>query len=164
MTRVFIMCAGALLTLGMLSGAGALADEEKLPLDKVPAPVLKAAKAKFPKAEVKGAAKEEEGGKITYEIMMKDGAHNIDLSLKADGTILVIEKEIAAKDLPKAVADAVKAKYPKGKIEKSEELTEGTKITFEVVLAVEGKKSFELVLDPKGKIIEDGGAETKEKK
>jgi uncharacterized membrane protein YkoI len=137
----------------------ARADEEKIPLDKVPAKVLKAVQDKFPKAKLTGAVKEVENGKTTYEVSLKDGENAIDVSLKDDGTILVIEKAIAVKDLPKVVSEAVKAKYPKGTIKTAEELTSGVTVTYEVLVELDGKKPFEVVLDPKGKILEDEGKE-----
>jgi uncharacterized membrane protein YkoI len=132
----------------------ARADEEKVPLDKVPAAVLKAVKGKFPGAEIKQAEKEVEEGKTIYEIGLKEDGRNIDVSATEDGTIVEIEKEVAAKDLPRAVADAVKAKYPKGTIKKAEEVAKGEKTTYEVIVA-EGSKSREVVLDRAGKILED---------
>ena len=137
----------------------ARADEEKIPLDKVPAKVMKSVKDKFPKAMITGAAKEVEDGKTTYEVSLKNGEFGIDVSLKEDGTILEIEKAIPVKDLPKAVADALKAKYPKGTIKTAEELTSGATISYEVVVELEGKKPFEVVLDPTGKILKDEGKE-----
>ena len=154
-TRIstWLLAVVSLSTLAMVTQA----DEEKIPLDKVPAKVLKVVKDKFPKAAITGSVKEVEAGKTTYEISLKDGEHTIDVSLKDDGTILVIEKGIAVKDLPKAVSEAVKAKYPKGKVTTAEELTTGVIITYEVVVELDGKKPFEIVLDPKGKILEDEG-------
>src|SRR3954470_4414953 len=75
-----------------------LADEEKISVKELPKAVLKAVKEKFPKAEIKGAAKEEEDGKTTYEVMLKVKGRSIDVAMKADGTILEIEKEIAIDD------------------------------------------------------------------
>src|SRR5262249_10950711 len=46
----------------------ARADEEKVPLDKVPKPVLEAAKKRFPDAKFTEASKEDENGKTTYEL------------------------------------------------------------------------------------------------
>jgi hypothetical protein len=156
-TRIstWLLAVVGLSTLALVSRA----DEEKVPLDKVPAKVLKAVKDKFPKAAITGSAKEVENGKTSYEISLKDGEQAIDVSLSEDGKILVIEKAMAVKDLPKAVADAVSAKYPKGKVKTAEELTTGTTVTYEVVIELEGKKPFEVVLDPKGKILEDEGKE-----
>ena len=84
---------------------------------------------------------------------------DVTVSLKPDGTILEIEKEIAVKDLPAAVAGAIKAKYPASTIKKAEEVTEGEKVTFEVIVIREGTKPRELTLDKTGKILEDENAE-----
>jgi hypothetical protein len=149
----------AILLVGSL-GLSARADETKIPLDQVPAPILKALKAKFPGAKIaKEAVKEVEDGKTLYEVSLTADGHNIDAVAKPDGTIEAIEKEIAVADLPGPVTKAIKAKYPAAKFGKTEELTKGQTITFETVLTVPGKKPFEVVLDGKGKFIEDGGDE-----
>jgi hypothetical protein len=49
----------------------------------------------------------------------------------------------------------VKDKYPQGTFKKVEEVTVGEKVTFEIVVAQEGKKPREVVLDRSGKIVED---------
>jgi uncharacterized membrane protein YkoI len=131
------------------------ADEEKVPLDKVPAAVMKAVKQKFPKAKIEEATKEVEDGKTIYEIEIEHANQDITVSLKDDGTIVEIEKEIAAKDMPAAVTRALKAKYPQGALRKVEEVTVGEKVTFEVVVAQDGKKPREVVLDRSGTIVED---------
>jgi hypothetical protein len=46
--------------------AGVHADEEKVPLDKLPKAVVEAMKKRFPKAEIIEAAKEMEDGKTEY--------------------------------------------------------------------------------------------------
>src|SRR5260370_38926297 len=76
------------------------ADEEKVPLDKVPKAVMNAVKLKFPKAKIEEASKEVENGKTIYEIGIEQDDHDITVSLKDDGTIVEIEKESAEKDLP----------------------------------------------------------------
>lgn len=135
--------------------AGAGADEEEvIPLDKVPAAVLKAVKEKFPKGELKKAEKETEKGKTTYEVALVDGKQKVEVALKEDGTILEVEKEIAVADLPKPVADALKAKHPKAKIAKAEEITKGKEKSYEVHLQ-DGGKSREVVLSPAGKVVEE---------
>jgi hypothetical protein len=129
------------------------ADEKEIPIDKVPKPVMKAVKDKFPKAVIKAAIEDTENGKTEYEIETTVDGTATDLVLKPDGTILAIEKEIKEKDLPAAVAAAVKAKYPKAKVTKTEELTKGTTIQYEVVVE-EGGKKVEVVLEKTGKIVE----------
>jgi len=132
----------------------ARADEEKVPLDKVPAAILKAVKDKFPKADLKEAAKETEDGTTLYEVSLRHDGHNYDVTLREDATFAEIEKEIVAGDLPRPVAEAVKAKYPKAEVGKAEEVSKGETRTFEVHLK-DGDKAREMVLDAAGKILEE---------
>jgi len=141
----------------------ARADETKIPLDQVPAAVKEAVQKKFLKAKMEEAEKEVKDGKTTYEIGIEEDDHDITVSLKEDGTILEIEKEIAVKDLPAEAAAAVKAKYPSGTIKKAEEVTVGEKVTYEILVTQEGKKPRELALDKAGKVLEDEEAEEKDK-
>jgi hypothetical protein len=154
----FAGVAGACVLMGLTAfSAGVRADEEKIPLKDVPKAVIDAVKAKFPKGEIKNAAKEDEDGKTTYEVAVKADGRSIDVALKADGTILEIEKEVAAKDLPKAVAAAVEAKYPKATVKKAEEIIayKGGKEekSYEVVVTETGKKDVEVKLSADGKIV-----------
>ena len=135
------------------------ADGTKIPLDQVPSAVKNAVTKKFPKAKMEEAEKEVKDGKTTYEIGIEEDDHDITVSLKDDGTILEIEKEIAVKDLPAAVTAAVKAKYSAGIVKKAEEVTVGAKVTYEVLVTQEGKKPRELALDKSGKVLEDEEAE-----
>jgi uncharacterized membrane protein YkoI len=146
--------------LGLVAVGGARADEEKVPLDKVPAAVMNAVKKKFPAAKIEEAAKEVEDGKTTYEIGIEQDEHDVTVSLEEDGTILEIERELAVKDLPSAVTSSITAKYPRATLKKAEEVTEGDKVTYEVIVVPESKKAREVVLDRSGKILED--AEKKE--
>jgi len=160
-------------TLGLLATIAvaptfARADETKIPMSEVPKAVLDTVKAKFPKTEIKQAIKEVEDGKTSYEIETKEGCRAIDVVLKPDGTILAVEKEIAVGDLPKAVAAAIEAKYPKATIGKAEMLLEyedGKEETeYEVVLTTVDKKEVEVKLTPAGKIVDNEEKDKNEKK
>jgi uncharacterized membrane protein YkoI len=129
------------------------ADEEKVPLDKVPAPVLKAFKAKFPEATIKAAIKEEEDGKTVYEIESIANGLGIDAVLKPNGEFSAIEKEIKSADVPPAVASTVKAKHPKAKVKRIEEVTSEGKFFYEFLLE-EGDKRTEISVDKDGKIVD----------
>ncbi len=135
------------------------ADEEKVPLEKVPAAVIKAVKDKFPGAKIKEAEKEEEDGQTLYELELTYEGHKYDVTAKADGTITEIEKQIKPADLPQAVSQALKAKYPKAEIEKAEEVTKGAKKTYKVIVVTATKKTLEVVLDPSGNILEEEESE-----
>jgi uncharacterized membrane protein YkoI len=162
MNRLNLVMAAGLLALG----AAVQADEEKVPLDKVPKAIVAAVKAKFPDAELKGASKEKEDGKTLYEVTISNKGQNIDVELSEDGKLLAIEKEIATKDLPKKVTDALEAKYPKATYKKAEEVIKvenGVEkpAYFEVVLVTADKKTFEVEVAADGKIMNE---ESKDKK
>jgi uncharacterized membrane protein YkoI len=143
-------------------------DEEKVPLDKLPKPVMEAVKKRFPKAEIVSASREKEGDKYEYEVSIKEGGKNIDVTLTPEGTILSLEKEIAAADLPKAVTEALEAKYPKAAyktIEAIIKVKDGNEKleSYEVQLVTADKKSIEVVLSPDGKITKAEQQEDKKK-
>ena len=151
------------------SGVRAEDGEESVPLDKLPAKVVEAVKAKWPKGEMLSASKETEDGKTFFEVRVKDGDSKMEVLVTEDGKIDTVEKAIAAKDLPKKVADAIAAKYPKSTTDRAEELTHEGKTTYEVLLTLEDKSRVEVTLDPDGKILEEekkgkGGDEDGEKK
>jgi len=165
--RTMLRTVAAVVTVALVV-AGGRADEEKVPLDKLPIPVSEAVKKRFPKAELVEAAKEtsKDGDKekVEYEVTVKDGGTKIDVMLTPDGKITLIEKEIAAKDLPKAVTEALDAKYPKATLKVVEEVikvTDGKEALdfYEVLLVTAEKKTFEVKLTAEGKITE-----TEEKK
>ncbi|HEY7154112.1 MAG TPA: PepSY domain-containing protein [Gemmataceae bacterium] len=155
----------ASIVLGALSGVLARADdeakEEKVSLDKVPKAALDAVKAKFKDAKLVSAQTEKEDGKLVYEINLQHKGQTIEVTVTPDGKIVSIEKTIAAKDLPKEVAKTIESKYPKATIEIAEEVTEGGKTNYEVLLALADKKKVEVVLDPTGKILKEEKKEGK---
>jgi uncharacterized membrane protein YkoI len=136
-----------------LLAAVAVADEEKIPLSKVPKEVLAAAKKKFPDAKVLQVSKEKEGNDYVYEVALDNNGQKIDMSFKPDGTIIEIEKTIPFKTLPEAVIKTLKAKYPRATFPKAEEVTKGETVAYEVIVATADKKKFEVVLSPEGKIV-----------
>lgn len=154
-----VMCVCMLVTAGIAARADD--KEEKVPLDKVPKAVLKAVKAKFKGAELVRAQTEKEDGKLLYEINLKDKGHTVDVSVTPDGKIVSIERTIAAKDLPRPVAEAINSKYPKAESKTIEEITADGKTTYEVLLVTADKKEIEVVLDREGKIVKE---EAKDKK
>jgi uncharacterized membrane protein YkoI len=150
-----LISAAVSVILGMcVLATAARADEEKIELDKLPKAVIDAVKKKFPDAELKSAEKEKEGGKEVFEVVIKNKDQNLEVIVSPEGKILAVEKEIAVKDLPKAVTEAVDAKYPKSSIKKAEEVTKDDKVTYEVLIETADKKKLEVELDPKGKFVE----------
>jgi uncharacterized membrane protein YkoI len=142
----------------------AQAGEEKLSLDKVPKAVMDTVKAKYPDAKLNKAATEKEEGKTVYEISLTYDKHNYDVTLTPEGKIIDVEKEITAKELPKVISKSLRKKYPKATYKRVEELSKGDdKVSgYEVLLVTTDKKTFEVELDAKGKIIKETEKKAKE--
>jgi hypothetical protein len=137
-----------------------LADEEKVPLDKLPQAVKAAAKKRFPDGELLGGAKETEEGKTVYEVTVRSKGHKIDVDVTPEGNITGIEKEIDAKDMPKAVSEGLDLKYPGSTIKRVEEVikvSDGKESLqyYEVLLETPAKKKFEVLVSPEGKIVKE---------
>lgn len=139
----------------VLAGTAWGADEEKIPLDKVPRAVLDAVKARFEGARLKGAEKETEDKKTYYEVQIEHKGKKIEVILTPGGKIVAIETVIATTDLPTAVLKTVESKYPKGKIRQAEEIQKDGKVFYELVIDTADSKKLEVVFDPKGKVVDE---------
>jgi len=135
------------------------AGQEKLDPSKLPPKVSDSLKARFPGAMITQVTKETENGEVIYDIeMTKDGKKH-EMDCKEDGTIVDIQNEIAAKDLPTAALSAIKAKYPGSSIKEVGEIlvvkdkTE-TRDHFEVLIETSDKKEVELTVSLDGTKIE----------
>jgi hypothetical protein len=133
----------------------ALAGEEKVPLDKLPKEVVQAVTSKFPKAKMESAVKATADGKTSYEVTLKAGKFGIDVTVTPAGKIVQIEKEMALADLPKPVAAAFSAKYPKLKVKRIEELIKEDKIISYELLIEAAEKTLEAYFDPQGKFLQE---------
>ncbi len=150
----------------LLAGSAARAQDKK---DEIPKKVMDALKAKFPKAEIRKWTKEKEGDKVVYDIEFTQDKRNFEADIFEDGAIHNWEKAIEAKDLPKAVREAVDKKYPKATLKEVMEVTEvkdgKDKLEgYEIVLETADKKEVEVMVAPDGKILEDSSDEKKDKK
>jgi len=142
----------------LAAGALALADEkdEKIPLEKVPAAVTAAVKAKYPKAELVSAELGDQDGKKVYEIALKSGVKKWEASFTPEGKFVSSEESVAAADLPTKVKEAFDAKYPKAKVVSMEKETtgegDGAKVVYEIVIETD-KGKIEVQFSPDGKLI-----------
>ena len=142
------------------------ASEEDVRQDQVPKAVVEKVKARFSDAEVTGWAKETEGDKVLYEATLQLKGRKIDVMLNPEGEIVLIERVIAAGDLPGTVAKALAEKYPKATYKIVEEVLEGEKkkeklAYYEVLLVTRDKKRLGVQISSEGKILgeEDKGSD-----
>lgn len=149
----------AMVAMAMVGFAGLRASEdgeEKVPLDKLPKAVSDAVTKRFPKAKMVSAATELEDKVKVYEVTIKEGEVNTDVTLTVEGVILGFESSVAVADLPKPVSDAVATKYPQGKMKSAETVTkvkEGKEtMEYYEVVVTSGADTVEMQILPDGKI------------
>jgi len=133
--------------------------QEKIEADKLPQKVKDAVKARFPGHAITQATKELENGEVIFDIEMTVGGKKHEMDCKEDGTIVDIQNEIDAKDLPPAALNAIKAKYPGSTIKEVGEILvvkdkKETRDHFEVIIETADKKEMELTVSLDGSKIE----------
>jgi uncharacterized membrane protein YkoI len=148
-----VLLAGLALGLAL---AGLAAAQDK-PTDKavdlkvLPPAVLKAFKAAYPNAVIKGASKEVENGVTQYEVESVDGKLNRDLLYLGDGKVIEIEETVAPENLPDPVKQTLAKDYAGAKVLKAEILTKDGAKSYELSLELKGKK-FGVTIDALGKV------------
>jgi glucose/arabinose dehydrogenase len=123
------------------------AKEQKLKLKDVPAPVAAAAANAYPHAKIREWAKETEAGSTQYEASMVDGAMKRDVLFAPNGTVVAVEEIISPAELPAAVQNTIKAKYPQGVTHTAEKITGGKEVQYEIGLKKAAKKEVVLTAD-----------------
>jgi hypothetical protein len=142
----------------------AAAEEKKIRVDQVPASVMKAVRARLPGVVVRSAEKEVENGVTVYDLELTCQGRKYEMDVKPDGTILELEKEVAARDLPQAVQTALETRYPKAtykeimEVNKVKGKTE-TPVEYEVNLVTADNKKMEVTVSLDGKKVKGGKAD-----
>src|SRR5262249_44093690 len=100
---------------------------------------------------------EKDGDKLIYEVELEFKGLHHDVTLEADGKLILIEREIAFKTLPKAVRKTLDKKFPKATYQLIEEVikVKGDKETleyYEAHLETADKKKVEVEIGLNGKI------------
>src|SRR3990172_5700352 len=120
------------LAVGSCGSAWAQEDQEaKIEKKDVPAVVLAAFAKAFPKATVKGYAKEMEKGQTMYEVECVEGKTHRDVTFAPDGKLLMVEEEVEMSQVPEAVRQALEKKFPKAKVDIAEKITDGKTVAYE---------------------------------
>lgn len=140
--------------------------DKKLSPQDLPRPVMEAAMARLPGAQITAAEKENENGNVVYDLELTQKGRKFEMDVKEDGTIMEIEKEI--KKPSAAVIKAVKDKFPDAQIKIVMEVDavkgkQETPQNYEVTLTTGGKEK-EVVVALDGSSVKEEAAETPEKK
>lgn len=148
----------AIAVVSLTLGVGSWADEgdEKVPLDKIPAKVKEAIKAKYPKAEIVSAAKGDVDGTKVYEFALKEGDRKWEAAFTLEGKFHSSEEVLTEAQLPAKVKEAFRKKYPDAKVLAYEKAIEGEgtseKVIYEILIE-KGKDKVEVQIAPDGKIV-----------
>jgi Putative beta-lactamase-inhibitor-like, PepSY-like len=167
--RQSLVLVGAFALSLFLGAAGTWAQEEAVPVDKIPKAVMDALLAKFPKAKIDKCTKAKDGDSVVYDIEFKQEGRKCEADIRENGTYINYEKAIEEKNLPKVVRDAIDKRYPKATLkeimEETEVMGKNEKLAaYEVVLVTADKKDVEVRVSVDGKILEDTGAKPEPKK
>jgi hypothetical protein len=119
----------------------------------MPASVITSFQKNFPDAIVRGYDKETEDGVTSYEVEATIGDIKKDIQFDAEGNVIEIEETMNTADLPEKVVTAINNKYSNPTILKSEKVTKGADILYEVLIKAK-KKKYEVRLDKEGNIVE----------
>jgi hypothetical protein len=144
-----------LVLLAFMFSIPATAGDKKITKKDVPSAVLKVFEQAYPKAKVKGFAKEKENGTTYYELETIDGKTKRDLLYTEDGKTAEIEEAVTMKNLPDAVSKAFAKESPTAQASKIEKVTKGERVTYDFAMG-EGKSG--LVIDPSGTIVKHSKA------
>jgi uncharacterized membrane protein YkoI len=137
---------------------GARAQETKITLDQVPKAVMDSARAKFPGAKIREASKEKEDGKTVFELEMTHENHNMDVTFQENGTLVLVESQLAENEVPDAVMKAVQGRHPGAKINLVESVRKGPELKkevdyYEFHVTTSDKRTAEVEVDATGKVL-----------
>jgi len=139
-----------------------IATAADIKLEEIPEPIRATLAARFKDAETVAAATEKDAeGKEIYEVnLMGADQNNIDVMISPEGTLRLIEQQIARKDLPEGIAKTLETKYPKARyriVEKVLTVTEKEeKLTgYEVILFTPKKEMWAVEFAVDGKIVKE---------
>ena len=144
---------------------GVVADAQRKPaVARIPQNVMNTLNAKFPGAAIDKWTKEKELGRELYDIEFRQNGRKLEADIFTDGTIHNWEREIAVKDVPAAVMDAVGRKYPKATVKQAMAITavtDGKEALegYELLVVTASKRQIEITVAPDGRILEAGAAE-----
>lgn len=133
---------------------------QKLDPAQAPAPVAAAVESRFPGAQVTALEREKEHGQVVYDYELRQNGRKFETDVRADGTILEVEKQLLTADVPDGVTRAVRAKFPHAVIKDVMEVNKvsGDRETldhYEVTLVGGKGKERELTVSTDGHVKEE---------
>ncbi len=144
------MAAAIVTTFATTSFAG---DEKevKITMDKVPAAVQKAVKEFATDAEIKGIEDSDVDGTKVIEFDIEKNGKTSEVAFLPDGKLFSTEAEVALTDCPEAVQKTIAKISEDATAGKPEKIVQEGKTSYEIVIEKKGKK-IEYRISPEGKV------------
>jgi hypothetical protein len=150
--RILLLVMVPILAAGMIALAWPKGDDQAgAKLAELPAAVQEALRRLTPAAAVLEIETITHDGITVYEVEFKKGDRKSSVTLAAQGQVIESEESVEDSELPAAVRDSIRKKFPKAEIVESDSVTVHS---FEVTISVDGKKR-ELELLASGQMEED---------
>lgn len=144
-SRLAAMATACLCSVSLMAQGASKAPAK--PKVQLPAAVASAFKTAYPDAAIKNVTHETEDGIEQFEIESTNHGKGLDVNYKPDGSLLVVEEQVAPADLPAAVTAAISKRYPKATLGTCERATENKKVSYEIGLKGASVKTVQLTPD-----------------
>jgi uncharacterized membrane protein YkoI len=138
------------LVLGTLFALSAWTAETKIKLEELPPAVQKAMKEQSKGAMLRGANKEQENGRTTYEVETNLAGNGRDLTFDESGSLLEVEQETDLDNIPTLAKAAIQKKAANGAIQRVESVTSGSRTRYEAHVKTREGKNLEVVVNADG--------------
>lgn len=136
----------------------AAAGEQVVKESEVPKAVRAAVTAAYPKAHAARFEREDEGGKVAYEVLLEADGARFELVVSSDGKVLEEERRIELTQAPEAVRKGLAAsRYATAKVTGVEKITKTDHPQtpdFEIAV-LQGNEKHELVFRHTGELTKD---------
>lgn len=131
--------------------ASGYASEKPIRRADLPSAVQKTAAEQSKGATVRRYVKDNEDGRLEYEVEMTADGHSKDISIAPDGMLLEIEEQVELNSLPAKVEQGLQSRAGRGTITKVESITKhGKVVAYEAQVRTSGKHS-EIQVGPDGR-------------
>lgn len=129
------------------------AAETLVPRAQLPSAVQKTASQQAKGATIKRFVKDNEDGRLEYEMEMDVNGHSKDVSIAPNGRLLEIEEQVDLNKLSPAAQQSLQKKAGKGTITKIESITKsGRIVAYEAQVQTNGRHS-EIQVGPNGETL-----------
>ena len=137
------------ISLLILASVG-FAAEKKIKIKDLPPAVRKTVDELGKTSTLVGFAKEVEDGKTMYEAETKVNGKTRDLTIDAEGKIVLTEEEVAIDSIPAAARAAIEKAATGGKITIVEKVTKGSDVKYEAAITPKSGKKKEVSFSADG--------------